>query len=44
MGYVDAQFAGDGTQLAILVRGVERRAVIAPLPFVAHRYKRKSGD
>jgi aminomethyltransferase len=44
MGYVDAEFAGDGTEVGIMVRGVERRAAVAPLPFVAHRYKRKSGD
>ncbi|HXJ02005.1 MAG TPA: glycine cleavage system aminomethyltransferase GcvT [Micropepsaceae bacterium] len=44
MGYVDANFAADGTKLAILVRGVPRVAEIAPLPFVPHRYKRKSRD
>jgi len=43
MGYVDAGFAGDGTEIGIMVRGVERRAAVAPLPFVAHRYKRKTG-
>ena len=42
MGYVDAAFAGDGTELGLLVRGVSRAAHVAPLPFVPHRYKRKS--
>jgi aminomethyltransferase len=44
MGYVDSGFAGDGTKLAILVRGTPRAAEVVPLPFVPHRYKRKSGD
>jgi aminomethyltransferase len=42
MGYVDAEFGADGTELGLLVRGVERAARIAPLPFVPHRYKPKS--
>jgi aminomethyltransferase len=44
MGYVATEFAADGTEVAILVRDVPRAAVVAPLPFVPHRYKRKSGD
>jgi aminomethyltransferase len=42
MGYVDARFAADGTEIGLLVRGVKRGAHVAPLPFVPHRYKRKS--
>ena len=42
MGHVDAKFAADGMELGLLVRGVKRAATVAPLPFVPHRYKRKS--
>jgi aminomethyltransferase len=42
MGYVDPEFAADGTELGLLVRGLKRPAHVAPLPFVPHRYKRKS--
>jgi aminomethyltransferase len=42
MGYVDTEFAADGTELGLLVRGVKRPAYVAPLPFVPHRYKSKS--
>ena len=42
MGYVDTEFAADGTELGLLVRGVKRPAHVVPLPFVPHRYKRKS--
>jgi aminomethyltransferase len=42
MGYVEAAFAADATELGLLVRGVSRAAHVAPLPFVPHRYKRKS--
>ncbi len=44
MGYVASEFAGDGTELGIVVRGGARAARVAPMPFVPHRYKRKSGD
>jgi aminomethyltransferase len=44
MGYVTTEFAADGTDVAILVRGVARPAFVAPLPFVPHRYKRRNGD
>jgi aminomethyltransferase len=40
MGYIATEFAADGTEVAILVRGVPRPAAVAPLPFVPHRYKR----
>ncbi len=44
MGYIATEFSGDGTEVAITVRGVPRQAVVAPMPFVPHRYKRKSGE
>jgi aminomethyltransferase len=44
MGYVDTAFAADGTELGLMVRGIARQAIVAPLPFVPHRYKRKSGE
>jgi aminomethyltransferase len=40
MGYVDSECAADGTKLGLMVRDLARDAVVAPLPFVAHRYKR----
>jgi len=40
MGYVDNEFAADGTEVALMVRGVPRAAHVVPLPFVTHRYKR----
>jgi aminomethyltransferase len=40
MGYVDAAHASDATALALTVRGSARRAKVAPLPFVPHRYHR----
>jgi aminomethyltransferase len=43
MGYVDVDFAGDGTGIAIVVRETPRAAQVVPLPFVPHRYKRKNG-
>jgi aminomethyltransferase len=42
MGYVESEFTSDGTKLGLMVRGVLREAVVAPLPFIAHRYKRSS--
>jgi aminomethyltransferase len=42
MGYVDTEFAADGIELGLLIRGVKRSAHVAPLPFVPHRYKPKS--
>ena len=40
MGYVARAHAGDGTPLALMVRGKALPARIAPLPFVPHRYPR----
>ncbi len=41
MGYVSADQAALGTALQIDVRGKRLDAVVAPLPFVPHRYVRK---
>lgn len=41
MGYVAADLATHGTALQIEVRGKRIDAVIAPMPFVPHRYHRK---
>jgi aminomethyltransferase len=40
MGYVDAGFAGDATKVELIVRDKPLPARIAPLPFIAHRYRR----
>jgi aminomethyltransferase len=40
MGYVDLAYASDGTQVRLQVRDKPLPARIAPLPFVAHRYRR----
>jgi len=40
MGYVEAAFAEAGRELAIDRRGKSMPAVVAPLPFAAHRYRR----
>jgi aminomethyltransferase len=40
MGYVDRRHGGEGTALALLVRGTGRSARIVRLPFVPHRYHR----
>ncbi|MBB6168531.1 glycine cleavage system aminomethyltransferase GcvT [Chelatococcus composti] len=40
MGYVASDFAREGTQLTLVVRGKEIPAQVVPMPFVAHRYKR----
>ncbi len=40
MGYVRRDLATEGTPLALLVRGQRLPAVVAPLPFVPHRYVR----
>jgi aminomethyltransferase len=42
MGYVETQFAGDRTEIDLIVRGKPMPARVAPMPFVAHRYKRGS--
>lgn len=40
MAYVRRDLARDGTRLIALVRGREVPAVVAPMPFVPHRYAR----
>jgi glycine cleavage system T protein (aminomethyltransferase) len=40
MGYVDVEFAADGTEVGLMVRDVARPARVVPMPFVRHRYKR----
>ncbi len=42
MGYVDAPHAVDGTAVSVEIRGKDHPAVVAPMPFVPHRYFRKS--
>ena len=43
MGYVETQFAGDGTEVDLIVRGKPMPARIAPMPFFPHRYRRATG-
>ena len=38
MGYVRKDLAADGTPVHVIVRGKPLPAVVAPLPFVPHRY------
>lgn len=40
LGYVEADYAEDGSEISLMVRGVARPAHVTPLPFVPHRYKR----
>ena len=40
MGYVETAFAGDGTEIDLIVRGKPMPARIAPMPFFPHRYRR----
>jgi len=40
MGYVETAFAADGTAVDLLVRGKALPAVISPMPFVRHSYRR----
>jgi aminomethyltransferase len=40
MGYVATSAAEPGTQLSLLVREQKRPALVAPLPFIPHRYHR----
>ncbi len=40
MGYVDRDFAGDGTPLSLIVRGNSLPARVAAMPFQPHRYAR----
>jgi aminomethyltransferase len=40
MGYVESEFAADGSEIDLIVRGKPLPARVAPLPFVPHRYRR----
>jgi aminomethyltransferase len=40
MGYVDTAFAAHGTPVDLIVRGKPLPAVMAPMPFVPHNYRR----
>jgi aminomethyltransferase len=40
MGYVARDYAADGTALELMVRGKALPAVVAPMPFIPHRYAR----
>jgi len=40
MGYVQSEFSTDGTRLELMVRGKALPALVAPMPFVPHRYRR----
>jgi aminomethyltransferase len=40
MGTVESAFAAPGTQVDLMVRGKPLPAVVAPMPFVPHRYRR----
>ena len=42
MGYVEITSANIGTPVHIMIRGTPHPATVAPLPFVPHRYHRKS--
>jgi aminomethyltransferase len=44
MAYVDAAHAAPGTALAAEVRGRRLAAVVVPLPFVPHRYRRQGAS
>ena len=41
MGYVETAFAGDGTEVDLIVRGKPMPARVVPMPFVSNGYKRK---
>ena len=42
MGYVAAAHAEPGTRRAVVIRGTPHPATVAPMPFVPHRYYRKT--
>jgi aminomethyltransferase len=42
MGYVETEFATDGTELGVVVRSKTLPLQVAPMPFVPHRYKRNT--
>lgn len=44
MAYVSKDFASDGTQIFIDVRGRKLAATVVPMPFVPHRYVRNSNQ
>jgi len=42
MGYVPPALAHPGVELGVIVRGKRQRAAVTPMPFVPHRYHRKT--
>ncbi len=42
MGYVGRAHAEPGSRLQIVIRGAPHPAIVVPMPFVPHRYHRKS--
>ncbi|HEY0265942.1 MAG TPA: glycine cleavage T C-terminal barrel domain-containing protein, partial [Rhizomicrobium sp.] len=40
MGYVETAFAATGTLVDLMVRGKALPAIVAPMPFVPHTYRR----
>ena len=42
MGYVAPALSEPGARLAVIVRGKRQAAQVVPLPFVPHRYRRKT--
>ena len=42
MGYVDTAHAASGTPVLVDIRGKDHPALVSPMPFVLHRYFRKS--
>jgi aminomethyltransferase len=42
MGYVETAFASIGTPLSVAIRGAAHPAVVVNMPFVPHRYHRKT--
>jgi aminomethyltransferase len=42
MGYVATDLANEGDIVELLVRGNKVAALIVPLPFVAHRFRRRA--
>lgn len=40
MGYVESEYAVEGTELALMIRGKAHPARVTALPFVPHNYKR----
>ena len=41
MGYVESEFAENGTKIELMVRGKALAATVEPMPFVPNGYKRK---